>query len=161
MGLMVYWVKLKTAISFVIYKFREGTATALCAAFMVKHKGLTLESALSTINSKRPEIKPSPSYCFQLQEYEQHVIAKRRFQNSKLGYFAEKLFEFFDIGFLKGSGGLERNNNNIIEKVSHNWIQLTIYFLMTLLFFRFLIQFIMLNFREEEDEDERNRLPCS
>ena len=122
---------------------------------------MSLDSALSTINTKRPEIKPSPSYCFQLQEYEQHVIAKRRFQNSKLGYFAEKLFEFFDIGFFRQSGAMERNNNNIIEKFSYNWIQLTIYLLMTLLFFRFLIQFIMLNFREEEDEDESTRLPCS
>ena len=122
---------------------------------------MSLDSALSTINTKRPEIKPSPSYCFQLQEYEQHVIAKRRFQNSKLGYFAEKLFEFFDIGFFRQSGAVERNNNNIIEKFSYNWIQLTIYLLMTLLFFRFLIQFIMLNFREEEDEDETTRLPCS
>ena len=122
---------------------------------------MSLDSALSTINTKRPEIKPSPSYCFQLQEYEQHVIAKRRFQNSKLGYFAEKLFEFFDIGFFRQSGAVERNNNNIIEKFSYNWIQLTIYLLMTLLFFRFLIQFIMLNFREEEDEDESTRLPCS
>ena len=122
---------------------------------------MSLDSALSTINTKRPEIKPSPSYCFQLQEYEQHVIAKRRFQNSKLGYFAEKLFEFFDIGFFRQSGAVERNNNNIIEKFSYNWIQLTIYLLMTLLFFRFLIQFIMLNFRGEEDEDESTRLPCS
>ena len=122
---------------------------------------MSMDSALSTINTKRPEIKPSPSYCFQLQEYEQHVIAKRRFQNSKLGYFAEKLFEFFDIGFFRQSGAVERNNNNIIEKFSYNWIQLTIYLLMTLLFFRFLIQFIMLNFREEEDEDETTRLPCS
>ena len=122
---------------------------------------MSLDSALSTINTKRPEIKPSPSYCFQLQEYEQHVIAKRRFQNSKLGYFAEKLFEFFDIGFFRQSGAVERNNNNIIEKFSYNWIQLTIYLLMTLLFFRFLIQFIMVNFREEEDEDESARLPCS
>ena len=122
---------------------------------------MSLDSALSTINTKRPEIKPSPSYCFQLQEYEQHVIAKRRFQNSKLGYFAEKLFEFFDIGFFRQSGAVERNNNNIIEKFSYNWIQLTIYLLMTLLFFRFLIQFIMLNFREEDDEDESTRLPCS
>ena len=122
---------------------------------------MSMDSALSTINTKRPEIKPSPSYCFQLQEYEQHVIAKRRFQNSKLGYFAEKLFEFFDIGFFRQSGVMERNNNNIIEKFSYNWIQLTIYLLMTLLFFRFLIQFIMLNFREEEDEDESTRLPCS
>ena len=122
---------------------------------------MSLDSALSTINTKRPEIKPSPVYCFQLQEYEQHVIAKRRFQNSKLGYFAEKLFEFFDIGFFRQSGAVERNNNNIIEKFSYNWIQLTIYLLMTLLFFRFLIQFIMLNFREEEDEDESTRLPCS
>ena len=122
---------------------------------------MSLDSALSTINTKWPEIKPSPSYCFQLQEYEQHVIAKRRFQNSKLGYFAEKLFEFFDIGFFRQSGAVERNNNNIIEKFSYNWIQLTIYLLMTLLFFRFLIQFIMLNFREEEDEDESTRLPCS
>ena len=122
---------------------------------------MSMDSALSTINTKRPEIKPSPSYCFQLQEYEQHVIAKRRFQNSKLGYFAEKLFEFFDIGFFRQSGAVERNNNNIIEKFSYNWIQLTIYLLMTLLFFRFLIQFIMLNFREEEDEDESTRLPCS
>ena len=122
---------------------------------------MSLDSALSTINTKRPEIKPSPSYCFQLQEYEQHVIAKRRFQNSKLGYFAEKLFEFFDIGFFRQAGSVERNNNNIIEKFSYNWIQLTIYLLMTLLFFRFLIQFIMLNFREEEDEDESTRLPCS
>ena len=128
---------------------------------MVKHKEMCLESAISTINTKRPEIKPSPSYCFQLQEYEQHVIAKRRFQNSKMRYFVEKLFEFFDIGFFKHSDGGERNNNNIIEKISQNWIQLTIYFLMTLLFFRFLIQFILLNFREEEDEDERSRLPCS
>ena len=128
---------------------------------MIKQKGMSLDSALSTINIKRPEIKPSPSYCFQLQEYEQHVIAKRRFQNSKLGYFAEKLFEFFDIGFFRQSGVMERNNNNIIEKFSYNWIQLTIYLLMTLLFFRFLIQFIMLNFREEEDEDESTRLPCS
>ena len=122
---------------------------------------MSLDSALSTINTKRPEIKPSPSYCFQLQEYEQHVVAKRRFQSSKLGYFAEKLFEFFDIGFFRQSGAVERNNNNIIEKFSYNWIQLTIYLLMTLLFFRFLIQFIMLNFREEEDEDESTRLPCS
>ena len=128
---------------------------------MIKQKGMSMDSALSTINTKRPEIKPSPSYCFQLQEYEQHVIAKRRFQNSKLGYFAEKLFEFFDIGFFRQSGAVERNNNNIIEKFSYNWIQLTIYLLMTLLFFRFLIQFIMLNFREEEDEDESTRLPCS
>lgn len=127
---------------------------------MVKNKGMSLESALSTINTKRPEIKPSSSYCFQLQEYEKHVIAKRRFQNSKMRYFVEKLFEFFDIGFLRQSDG-ERNNNNIIEKVSHNWIQLTIYFLLTLLFFRFLIQFILLNFREEEDEEESSRLPCS
>ena len=128
---------------------------------MIKQKGMSLDSALSTINTKRPEIKPSPSYCFQLQEYEQHVIAKKRFQNSKLGYFAEKLFEFFDIGFFRQSGAVERNNNNIIEKFSYNWIQLTIYLLMTLLFFRFLIQFIMLNFREEDDEDESTRLPCS
>ena len=56
---------------------------------------------------------------------------------------------------------LPQKRINIIEKFSYNWIQLTIYLLMTLLFFRFLIQFIMLNFREEEDEDESTRLPCS
>ena len=120
---------------------REGTASALCAAYMVKHNGVSLEHALNTIKMKRPEIKPSPSYYLQLQEYEQYVNKKRRFKNSTWGYISEKLFGYLDVGYFQYFG----EGHNIIEKVSHNWIQLTIYFLIVIFVFRFLVQFIMLN----------------
>ena len=118
---------------------------------------MSLEQALNTIKTKRPEIQPSPSYCLQLQEYEQDVAVSRKYRNSKFGYFSEQIFGSMDAGHFQYFG----NRKDIMEKVSHNWIQLTIYFLVTLLFFRLVIQFIMLNFIDEDDTDDRNRLPCS
>ena len=136
---------------------REGTASALCAAYMVKHMNMSLEHALTVIRTKRPEIQPSTSYCLQLQEYEQHVDVNRKYKMSKVRYFIEKMFGYLDAEQLQYIG----NTKDIMEKVSHNWIQLTIYFLLTLLFFRLLMQFIMLNVMDKDDNDEKNRLPCS
>ena len=124
---------------------------------MVKHKGMSLEQALNTIKAKRPEIKPSPSYYLQLQEYEQHVNKTKKFKKSRLGYFTEKLFGYLDIGYFQYFG----EGNNIIEKVSHNWVQLTFYLLGMIFIFRFAIQLMMVILIEENDADEKDRLPCS
>lgn len=118
---------------------------------------MSLEQALNTIKAKRPEIKPSPSYYLQLQEYEQHVNKTKKFKKSRLGYFFEKLFGYLDIGNFHHF----EEGNNFIEKVSHNWVQLTFYLFLMIFIFRFGIQLMMLILIEEKDTDEENRLPCS
>ena len=129
---------------------REGTASTLCVSYMVKHKGMPLDHALNKIKTNRPEIKPCTSYCLQLQEYEQYVIEQRRYNNSKFGCFS---------AILNGKYFGERHD--ILEKISHNWIQLTIYFLIIVFLFRFAVQLLMIMFIDEDDADERNRLPCA
>ena len=130
--------------------FREGTASTLCIAYLVKYKGLTFEHALNKIRSNRPEIKPCTSFCLQLQEYEQHLIKQRRYNNSKFGCLSAIL-----------NGKYFGEWHDILEKISHNWIQLTIYILAMIFLFRFVIQLFIIIFIDEDDADERNRLPCS
>ena len=123
---------------------------------MVKHKNMRLQQALGTIRTKRPEIQPSPSYCLQLQEYEEQLDSMKRFQNSRFGYIRDKVFGYLDIGYFQNLG----EEKDIVEKLTHNWIQLTIYLLFMLFMVRLFLQFISFSFSNDDEEDERNRLPC-
>ena len=113
---------------------------------MLKHKGMTLDHALNKIKSNRPEIEPSPFNCFQLQEYEQHIIDMKKY-NSKFGCLSALL-----------NGKYFGGRQDVIEKISHNWIQLIIYFLVLAFVFRFIIQVV---FFDDDDLEEGNRLPCA
>ena len=135
---------------------REGTACALCAAYMVKHKNMRLQQALGTIRTKRPEIQPSPSYCLQLQEYEEQLDSVKRFKNSRFGYIRDKVLGYLDIGYFQNLGA----EKDIVEKLTHNWIQLTIYLLFMLFMVRLFLQFISFSLSNDDEEDEVNRLPC-
>ena len=123
---------------------------------MVKHKNMRLQQALGTIRTKRPEIQPSPSYCLQLQEYEEQLDSMKRFKNSRFGYIRDKVFGYLDIGYFQNLG----EEKDIVEKLTHNWIQLTIYLLFMLFMVRIFLQFISFSFSNDDEEDERNRLPC-
>ena len=107
---------------------------------------MTLYQALNKIKSNRPEIQPSPFNCSQLQEYEQHIIDIKKYK-SNFGYLSTLLY-----------GRYFEGRQDLIEKLSHNWIQLIIYFLVLAFLFRFIIQVVFL---DDDDADERNRLPCS
>ena len=117
---------------------------------------MRLQQALGTIRTKRPEIQPSPSYCLQLQEYEEQLDSMKRFQNSRFGYIRDKVFGYLDIGYFQNLG----EEKDIVEKLTHNWIQLTIYLLFMLFMVRIFLQFISFSFSNDDEEDERNRLPC-
>lgn len=117
---------------------------------MLKHKGVTLDHALNKIKSNRPEIQPCTFNCVQLQEYEQHITDMKKY-NSKFGCLNALL-----NGKYFGGG-----RQDIIEKISHNWIQLIIYFLIILFLFRLTMQVAILLFFDDDDSEERNRLPCS
>ena len=51
---------------------REGSGAALCISYLIKVKGLPLETALTALKAKRPELKPSSSLTMDLHDYQLH-----------------------------------------------------------------------------------------
>ena len=51
---------------------REGSGAALCISYLIKVKGLPLETALTALKAKRPELKPSSSLTMDLHDFQLH-----------------------------------------------------------------------------------------
>lgn len=121
---------------------REGSGAALCIAFLIKVKRMSLETALAALKAKRPQLKPSSSLTLSLHEYEQHC--RKSEGRGAVGFF-DRVQE--------GS-----------YKLLQSWLPVTIYVLILLTF----VRFVMEVFRSESSMDKLRggsgdddpKLPC-
>ncbi|XP_077472401.1 dual specificity phosphatase 28 [Stigmatopora argus] len=51
----------------------RSRSAAVCAAYLVKHRGLALEDALQKVKGARPVTAPNPGFLVQLQRYEDYL----------------------------------------------------------------------------------------
>lgn len=56
---------------------RSRSAT-ICTAYLMRHRGLTLQLAFQTVKNARPVAEPNPGFWSQLQKYEQTLQAQGR-----------------------------------------------------------------------------------
>ncbi|XP_037017405.2 dual specificity phosphatase 28 [Artibeus jamaicensis] len=49
----------------------RSRSVAVCTAYLMRHRGLSLEQAFQTVKSARPVAEPNPGFWRQLQEYEE------------------------------------------------------------------------------------------
>jgi len=117
----------------------DGSGAALCVAFLIKAKKMALETALSAVRDKRPELKPSSSLVLELHDYEA---------------------AFAETAGLKGR--LAAGMRSLAYRVFQNWLPITIYFLLLITLVRFVGQLLTAN-DSEEDADmylDDPKLPC-
>lgn len=56
----------------------RSRSAAVCTAYLMRHRGLTLERAFQTVKSARPVAEPNPGFWCQLEKYEQTIQAQAR-----------------------------------------------------------------------------------
>ena len=113
---------------------RDGSGAALCIAYLIRVKKMSLETALAALKAKRPQLKPSSSLTLSLHEYEQHC---RKKGGGRMGVWRERVQE--------GS-----------YKLLHSWLPVTIYVLILLTFVRFVTEVFVEPVSDKNDPE----LPC-
>ncbi|KAM6152526.1 dual specificity phosphatase 28 [Erethizon dorsatum] len=56
----------------------RSRSVAVCTAYLMRHRGLSLELAFQTVKNARPVAEPNPGFWSQLQKYEQTLQAQAR-----------------------------------------------------------------------------------
>ncbi|XP_073346773.1 dual specificity phosphatase 28 [Pagrus major] len=64
--------------SVVYCKNGRSRSAAVCVAYLMKHRRLTLAEALQKVKTARHVIDPNPGFMSQLQRYEQELKKRRR-----------------------------------------------------------------------------------
>ncbi|XP_040828313.1 dual specificity phosphatase 28 [Ochotona curzoniae] len=54
----------------------RSRSAAVCTAYLMRHRGLSLEEAFRMVKSARPVAEPNPGFWSQLQQYEQLLQAR-------------------------------------------------------------------------------------
>lgn len=54
----------------------RSRSAAVCTAYLMRHRGLSLERAFQMVKSARPVAEPNPGFWSQLQKYEQTLQAR-------------------------------------------------------------------------------------
>ncbi|XP_054426399.1 dual specificity phosphatase 28 [Pteronotus mesoamericanus] len=56
----------------------RSRSAAVCTAYLMRHRGLSLEQAFQTVKSARPVAEPNPGFWSQLREYEEALRSGSR-----------------------------------------------------------------------------------
>lgn len=54
----------------------RSRSAAVCTAYLMRHRGLSLERAFRTVKSARPVAEPNPGFWSQLQKYEEALQSR-------------------------------------------------------------------------------------
>lgn len=110
----------------------EGVASALCAAYFIKHCKQTTDEALSLIRSRRPEAKPSPLVILNLMDFEKKVRKEEKLDASGPAVKNKKTYAVIkplsDIWYTDWSSKM--------RAASRNWLPLSIYMLVLAIVFK-------------------------
>ncbi|XP_036091728.1 dual specificity phosphatase 28 isoform X2 [Rousettus aegyptiacus] len=56
----------------------RSRSAAVCTAYLMRHRGLSLAQAFQTVKSARPVAEPNPGFWSQLQKYEEDLHSRSR-----------------------------------------------------------------------------------
>lgn len=64
----------------------RSRSAAVCTAYLMRHRGLSLELAFQTVKNARPVAEPNPGFWSQLQKYEQTLQAQALLPRESAGH---------------------------------------------------------------------------
>ncbi|XP_004637492.1 dual specificity phosphatase 28 [Octodon degus] len=64
----------------------RSRSAAVCTAYLMRHRGLSLQRAFQTVKDARPAAQPNPGFWSQLQKYEQTLQAQALLPRESAGH---------------------------------------------------------------------------